>query len=68
MTNATLTPGGISFDLEAITDAVADLNAQRHQHGCNCRARASFAVLPGGWFVCNTTHDDGCPALKGGRR
>jgi len=57
----------VSFDLESLTAAVASLNRQRIDHGCSCRPRAAFVLLPGGWFRCGTTHDDGCPAVGGGR-
>ena len=57
----------IAFDLEHLTAAVATLNRQRIDHGCTCRAGAAFVLLPGGWFQCGTTHDDGCPAVGGGR-
>lgn len=62
------TPQGTwSVRLDAVTDCVADLNAQARRHGCRCEPRASFTPLPGDWFVANTTHDADCPAVGGAR-
>ena len=57
----------IAFDLDSLTAAVASLNLQRIDDSCACQPRAAFVLLPGGWFQCGTTHDDGCPAVGGDR-